>query len=447
MAQPDGFSKLLPSKPTSRPPVPKFTSAFDGIDTSTPDTEASKPSKFPEQHSTRRRTSTVLPSFNKPAVLNGPTVAPQEHKLIKRALKPPIPLFNLNAGPTTSSPPRQRPPPPLPVPTPPLQYAAFRHLKLDPPPIPLTPAGPSKPTVALKPLVPPQRPAPVTTIPADKMRTISTTMLARTTDIFTESGPAELASLLLDQYMEVDEWTTPDDLEERRGLIISPEKASGKGKEKEKFVRGGLAAWAKAFYERQQSARSLWEAETIHSISSISSRRASLLSLIPDMRLRIKHILRIPQLSSHQKPKPDVSIPGIALCHIIAGPSAATSDPYQAPLPLSKDSVCSVLLSFASISPPRTTTSTLSATLRNAEDFAEGREVYVWRPWQTLVLDVAMLQTALDKVEVADSPAARARATGSDDLYELFGPTAARARHREKIVPTGLLCDRFVILR
>ncbi|KAF7305883.1 hypothetical protein HMN09_00742500 [Mycena chlorophos] len=454
MVQPDGFAKPKSSKPVSKPAAPKFASAFDEA-TSTGSSKPQQPRKsnpavlkaFETAAKTKETRVQLTSAFDgmepsklqqpqktnqneakKPTSRNGPS------KDI-RALRPPVPLA---LGPRSSSPPPPAParrPPPLPASAAaPSEFPAFRHLKFDPPPIPV--AGPSN----LKSLVPPPAPAFAAPMPPDKMRTISTTTLARHTDIFTESGPSELASLLLDRNMEVDEWDTPEELEERRGLIVSPEKASGKGG---KFIRGGLAAWANSFYDRQHSARSLWEAETMH---TLSSRHA----LNPDMRLRIKHILHVPQLSSHQNPRPDVSIPGIALCHIIAAPSAASSDPYQAALPRSKDSVCAVLFSFASVSPPRAaTTASLLGTTRNAEDFAEGREVYVWRPWQTLTLDVGMLQDALDKAVAPpmdeDSPAARTRA--SEDIFELFGPTQARVRHREKIVGTALLCERFVIVR
>ncbi|KAF7315879.1 hypothetical protein MIND_00104400 [Mycena indigotica] len=332
MAQPDGFSKPRPPKLAA---PPKFASAFDGMETDRLDkraaesaSKAQKPQQKPFPTFSAFDSALKKPS-SRP---NGLPPAAQHARPMKSAPKPPVPLFNPAPPP---SPPRARirQPPPLPVPTPPpVEFSALRQMKLDPPPIPITPP---KPSTTLKNLVPPRVPVvPATSIPPEKLRTINTTMLARTTDIFSESGPSELASLLLDYHAEVDEWATPHALEEKRGLIVSPEKANAKGKEKEKFVRGGLAAWARSFYDARESARSLWEKDTMRLISSLATRRvSSLLSLNPDMRLRVKHILHVPQLGFHQKPKADLSIPGIALCHIIAAPTVTDADPHEAPPP------------------------------------------------------------------------------------------------------------------
>jgi hypothetical protein len=66
------------------------------------------------------------------------------------------------------------------------------------------------------------------------LRTISTTLIARATDLFTDNGASELASILLhDQHPDI-QFPSTDDFDERRGIMMSPEKG---GKGREKFVR------------------------------------------------------------------------------------------------------------------------------------------------------------------------------------------------------------------
>jgi hypothetical protein len=71
------------------------------------------------------------------------------------------------------------------------------------------------------------------------MRTISTTRVARATDLRTDSGNAELASIFLhDQHPNIINLTNGDastNIDEHRGILVSPEKdMKGKGP---KFVR------------------------------------------------------------------------------------------------------------------------------------------------------------------------------------------------------------------
>ncbi|KAF7357836.1 hypothetical protein MVEN_00829700 [Mycena venus] len=210
--------------------------------------------------------------------------------------------------------------------------------------------------------------------------------------------------------------------------MMSPEKG-GKGK----FVRNGLAARAAALYDRSHASLSLWEAEMSHSLASSAS--SSRRGLNPDMRLRILHILHIPFPVSH--PSSKLSIPGVALCHLLAPPES-----FGSLHPRSKDAICTVLFSFSSLAPPAHPQAPAQLDIRNPEDFVEGKEVYVWKPLQVITIDTSTLKLCLETDADMD-PAAEANA----EVFDLFEPGTTRAQCREHVSPMGLVCERFVILK
>ncbi|KAJ7020014.1 hypothetical protein C8F04DRAFT_974928 [Mycena alexandri] len=344
-----------------------------------------------------------------------------------RALKPPVPLFNsVSKPPAIAKPPP--PPPTVPIfPQPISKNAALRQLAPPAPPAPT--ASSSKLTAPLKPLVPPTLPALATPSSDRTLRTISTTLLARATDLFTENGASELASIFLHDQHPGTQFPSSDDVDERRGVMMSPEKG---GKGKEKYVRNGLAARAAALYDRSHASLSLWEAEMAHTLSS--SRR----SLNPDMRLRILHILHIPAPVSH--PSSKLSTPGVALCHLLTAPASESSDSLV--FPKSKDSIYAVLLSFSSLSPPPRPQAQMQLDIRNPEDFIEGREVHVWKPWQVVAIDTSALRLCLESEDDTDLTR-----EADAEVFEFFESGAARVRHRDSVSETALVCERFVILK
>ncbi|KAJ7451857.1 hypothetical protein B0H11DRAFT_311885 [Mycena galericulata] len=409
MVAPEGFSKPR-AAPSSKSSVPKFSSGFDV----TP-APVKRPLKAPEVH----RAPMFLDS------------AKPKHAM--RALKPPIPLFDSGSKPIIADPLPVPRPPPLPIFPPPTSRNAALRILVPPSPPAAPIASSSKLTTPLKPLVPPPRPDFGTLSSSDQnLRTISTTLIARATDLFTENGVSELASIFLhDQHPDIQFPSAPDDIDRRRGVMVSPEKG---GKGKEKFVRNGLAARATALYERSYSSLALWEAEMAHSLSSsVSSRRG----LNPDMRLRIIHILHIPSPMPH--PSSKSSIPGVALCHLLSAP---TADPLGPLLPRSKDGICAVLFSFSSLSPSPYPPAQTQLNARNPEDLAEGREVYVWKPWQGLAIDTSALKLCIES-DASTSPAEDAPPA----TFDLFEPGPAGAWRRGNISETALVCERFIVLK
>jgi len=195
-----------------------------------------------------------------------------------------------------------------------------------------------------------------------------------------------------------------------------------------RMCRNGLAARAAALYERSYSSLALWAAEMTHSLSS--SRRG----LNPDMRLRILHVLHIP--SPVSQPSSKLSIPGVALCHLLAAPP----EPLGSLHPRTKDGICAVLFSFSSLAPPAHPQAPAQLDIRNPEDFAEGKEVYVWKPWQVITIDTSTLKLCLETDADMD-PEGEADA----EVFDLFEPGITRAQCRDHVSETALVCERFVI--
>jgi hypothetical protein len=173
----------------------------------------------------------------------------------------------------------------------------------------------------LKSLQPPVIPLPSNSaIDGKSLRTISKTRVALATDLSTDSGVAELASIFLhDQHPDITLPNSHPDNHDGRGLGLSPEKKSkGKSSKLVRYVLSSYRLWTKynayifrqrwlaarasAFFEQSQTSLVLWQKET--------ERRANTLSS-SDLRVNIIKIL--------QKPLPSGSkliSPGIALCRI-----------------------------------------------------------------------------------------------------------------------------------
>ncbi|KAJ7267650.1 hypothetical protein B0H12DRAFT_118899 [Mycena haematopus] len=412
-------------KPAFKSAAPKFDSAFNippaPIKPSKISGRSDRGSKFVDSDA---RTASAGP---KPAF---------------RALKPPVPLFNSESKRSVAIPAPTHPlpifPHPIakdaalhqlsassaPVAPPPKSHTRLKPLVVPPPPPPPAPVASSSKLIPVKPLVPP--PAPVSTAPPPDrtLRTISTTLIARATDLFTDNGASELASILLhDQHPDIHSPST-DDVDEQRGVTMSPEKG---GKGKEKYVRNGLAARAAALYDRSHASISLWEAEMSHSLTALSAPSSSRRGLDPDMRLRILHILHVPSPVSH--PSSKLSIPGVALCHLLTAPP----EPLDSLHPRSKDGIYAVLFSFSSLAPPPHPQASAQLDIRNPEDFAEGREALVWKPWRVVAIDTSSLKLCLATNADLDPE----RETEAE-AFDLFQRGATRAQCRDRVSETAL---------
>ncbi|KAK7005977.1 hypothetical protein R3P38DRAFT_3326418 [Favolaschia claudopus] len=216
--------------------------------------------------------------------------------------------------------------------------------------------------------------------------------------------------------------------------MMSPEKTN---KGKERFIRNGLAARATALYDRTHASMSLWDADL--SLSLANSASSSRRGLDPDLRLRILHILHIPSPVSN--PSSNISIPGVALCHLLTSPPPL--DHPSSVHSLSKGGIHAVLFSFSSLAPPRLH-ALAQLCIRNPEDFAEGQEVYVWKPWQLLPMDTDALRRSI--ATSVDTDAAE-EAAAAVDVFDLFGSGPSKAQCRDHVSQTALVCERFVILK
>ncbi|KIY51851.1 hypothetical protein FISHEDRAFT_56333 [Fistulina hepatica ATCC 64428] len=165
-------------------------------------------------------------------------------------------------------------------------------------------------TVFMKPLV--ENPEP-------GMRTISTTRIARATDLSTESGNSEVASIfLMDQRAQgqldgrqplsqpstfTGHISERDRAELLRGLRQSPERCLSRSP----YLSGGLADRASALFSRERSAIALWQREM-----EVNTKR-NLRSANPDLRLRIMTILQMPRRGLDF---------GLALCGVLESSSS-----------------------------------------------------------------------------------------------------------------------------
>lgn len=126
--------------------------------------------------------------------------------------------------------------------------------------------------------------------------------------------------------------------------------------------------------------------------------------------------------------------PGLAVCRL-----KHTS--YLVP-GKAEDKTLLVVLSFPTTASPRTN----MLHPRNPEDFIEGREVYVWEPWQEVSLSslpvacasfLAMEEAELSRVAAAPFP-----------LLPPSFPLSPRVKEEDlQLSDTALLCSRFLIMR
>lgn len=340
MVAADGFSKppSKPKTPALKQKPPTFTSAFtSSIDHPTP-------SKATALRTPLRTLKPLAPTFAAPQSVNDDA---------RRQLRPaPPPVLHIpHDTPTVTL--KHRPPPLLN-----LQASTSNILlKSLPPPMPIETTPIRKPpSKVLKPLIPPILPE-LQHTPASatnkEMRTISTTHIARATDISTDSGVSELASIFLhDQHPDILLLNEPGaSVHHMRGLDLSPEK---KGKGRAKFIRNGLAARASNLFDRSHTSLILWQKELEKHPSTMSS---------PDLRMRIVKILHKPL---PPRGKSTTSSPGIALCQLL---SSATKTPKL-------DELQRVLFSFSATS--------THGSVRDPDQFVEGRVVHIWAPWHEI---------------------------------------------------------------
>ncbi|KAJ3810390.1 hypothetical protein F5876DRAFT_76809 [Lentinula aff. lateritia] len=222
---------------------------------------------------------------------------------------------------------------------------------------------------------PPPPPIPVST-PSKPLRTIATTRMARAIDLSTENGAAELASIVLQTSSDSEIVDTTDF---KSGLELSPQKSHSFGRGP-KFARNGLAAHAASLLSHANTSLVLW------------AKECSTVSTFPKADLRIR-VVRVIHPPVHKTNAP--SKIGLALCRLhdkralIDARPGATS---EFPVPnMERDdaqtSIALVLFSFAS-------QPSSSSPIRNAADFRENVEFWVWKPWRTLLLSPSQISAS-----------------------------------------------------
>ncbi|KIM65416.1 hypothetical protein SCLCIDRAFT_112671 [Scleroderma citrinum Foug A] len=239
----------------------------------------------------------------------------------------------------------------MPPSTTPEKPKSVRKPPLIPVPFPKKSVVPLKP-LALAPPVLPQEPAPL----QKTMKTILTTNVAQAIDPTKEGTGAELLALFLQQHEH--DFTSSIDRELYRGIMLSPDKRS-RGKHS-KFIRGGLAERVQQHISCEQTDLVLWKRQ-------VEQKVESGMKITSDMQLhilRILHVLRTPE-KPHSVP---LTRCASAICRItnrtkfIAG--ELVTGTYL------------VLFNF----PPHGNGSVISSP----QQFGEGRDVFVWMPWQTI---------------------------------------------------------------
>jgi hypothetical protein len=208
------------------------------------------------------------------------------------------------------------------------------------------------------------------------------------------------------------------------------------------MARNGLAARASSLFSQTHTSLALWqkEIENVLSSSGSTSRR-----LTPDLRLRIVKILDVPVGSGSRRSGTSTTSPGLAICRVLS-----TSSRHKHTLPGKKeDKTHLVILSFPTTAPPRT--NTLHA--RNPEDFAVGREVCVWEPWQEISLSSSSPAADPSSLTAEDAELSNITAAPFPLLPSSFplspSPTLVKEENISDIplADTALLCFRFLIMR
>jgi hypothetical protein len=241
---PEGFleSANAPPKPVHKPSVPQFASAFGDVDT-TPQSKSKPKEKAPMKSVAKKPLSYRLqdPTSNSRDAVKASSSRRVVEANPPSVLKPPkiVSVQSIHKELTFSTPSKPRPqlrpaPPPPPLAGPSVPKAPLRQIAA-----PVFPA-PKPPSKALQPLQPPANPA-VTASRHNNhlhggkdLRTLSTTGLGILTDLSSEHGAEDLASILLrDQNKGL--YAQAGDDATRRGLELSPDKRGKDGAGK--FVR------------------------------------------------------------------------------------------------------------------------------------------------------------------------------------------------------------------
>ncbi|KAF9468242.1 hypothetical protein BDZ94DRAFT_1304524 [Collybia nuda] len=442
MAGPEGFSKPLTTPVKVN--TPTFVSGF-GTSTMEPNSRPLSASKTAKPLSTSR----VPPAFESFLESSSKPKSVVAKKPVVR-LKPPSlpdlkirtrPNYGLHNEPKSL---RRRIQPPSLAPVNPeginTNITPMRKVTL--PFFGQPPVTPSKPTMKLNAIAPPRLPTPTA---RESMLPISKTTIARATDLTTDQGTAELASIFLrDQHPDIfNPAHHPDDMN-GFWMGMSPEKEgkNTKGKGKEKFKRNGLAAQASALFARSHTALALWHKEIELKLSSHSVQ--------PDLRARIVKILDMPLGPSPGSPsKPKTSTlsastsPGVAYCQILSiNPTKSTNKAHLQPRKKNNQHHL-IVLSFPSSAPSRTGNIRSRLHVRNPEDFVEGGELHVWEPWQEVALNDK--ESSQKEEEVGMSITTFPLLPSSFP----FSPSPARTPIpvETHVASIALLCSRFRILR
>ncbi|KAI0326812.1 hypothetical protein GY45DRAFT_1309840 [Cubamyces sp. BRFM 1775] len=358
MHTPDGFESGRRAS-NAKAPARKFTSAFD-------DPRKSKFSTKALPQDARLPQAQPVPGPSRGSVsvaTNAPAQRQRPMTLVTKPVLPRSPLFEQHiAGP--SSRPMQRrnasilaahrissPAPEKPR-AKPISKGTIQQFQ------PILPApSPAKDSPKnLRPLHAPPPPAvgPRPHQDASKMKTISTTRVAVTMDPRTESGVDELLGIYLEQ--QAGNYVPPAERELQRGLGQSPEKAS-KSKSA-KFVRGGLAERAQHIFAKHNTTLTLWYKDM-----ELQAQRPKAHSRIaPDMELRIVEVLHVSSVASLQRSQ---GVPRLctARCTRVV-PSRKQEEDIVA------------VLDFGS-------PGSAPARAHTLDDVQAGRELHVWRPWNT----------------------------------------------------------------
>lgn len=253
---PDGFAVTPAPKTVYKPVVPQFSSAFSKGCTSEPASNPRSSSSTKKSTDCLKERKHVLSDFSTTESAD----ELKERRYVLHALVPPRPIQpdarpytakdksstflpalheSLISGQLKTDAPilQLRPPPKPPIIIPSYHIPATTNALLKPP-IPPPPLlankHSSKDLKSLQP--PPLPPPPNPAIDGKNLRTISKTRVALATDLSTDNGVAELASIFLhDQRPDITLLNSHPDNHDGRGLELSPEK-KGKGKFS-KFVR------------------------------------------------------------------------------------------------------------------------------------------------------------------------------------------------------------------
>ena len=208
--------------------------------------------------------------------------------------------------------------------------------------------------------------------------------------------------------------------------------------------RNGLAARASVLFSQTHTALALWrkEMENVLSSPDSTSRR-----LTPDLRLQIVKIIDVPVGSGSRRSGTSTTSPGFAFCRVLSAASRHKHTSHSLPGKKEEKKLL-VILSFPTSVPPRTKT----LHPRNPEDFSEGREVYVWEPWQEVSIsssfpaaDASLAAELTDHSDITAAPFPLL--PSSFPLSSSPGQVRNEDTSDLPLADTALLCSRFLIMR